>query len=84
VATCGAVGSTTDGNAGASVGDFTGGAMIVGGLGADKKNGPDNKYVDGVCPQPHADFLLVSLAAFRSALSVSTKFLSLSMFLYFE
>ena len=69
---------------GTGIGGFTGGTMVVGWLGADKKNGPDDKYADGMCPRPHADFLLASLAAFRGCLSVSTNFLSLSMFPYFE
>ena len=84
VGTCGAIGIMIDGDAGAGVGDFTGGAMMVGGLGADEKNSPNDKCADSICPQPHADFLLASLAAFRSVLSVSTKSLSLSMFLYFK
>ena len=82
VATCGTVGNITDGGTG--VGGFTSGTMVVGWLGADEKNGPNNKCVDGVCPRPHADFLLASLAFFRSVLSVSTNSLSLSMFSYFE
>jgi len=82
VATCGTVGNMTDGGTG--VGGFTGGTTMVGWLGADEKNGPDDKCADGVCLQPHADFLLVSLAAFRSVLSISTNSLSLSMFPYFE
>ena len=86
MATHGTVGNMTDGGTG--VGGFTGDAMIVGPLGADEENDEGNdpavRCADGVCPQPHADFLLASLAIFRSALSVSTKSLSLSMFPYFE
>ena len=78
MATCGTVGSMT-GDMGAGAG-----TMMVDRLGTDKGNGPDARCVDGVCPQPHADFLLVSLAAFRSALSVSMNSLFLSMFPYFE
>ena len=75
MATCGSSGNITDG---------TGGAVMVGGSGANKENGPDVRCVEGVCPRPHADFLLVSLAFFRSVLSVSTNSLTLSMFLYFD
>jgi len=76
VATCGTVCSTT-------------GTMMVGGSGADEGdvdegNGPAVRCADGVCLRPHADFLLVSLAAFRSVLSVSMNPLSLSMFPYFD
>ena len=83
VATRGTVGSTT-GDAGIGAG---GGAVVVG-PSADEGNAPahapDVRCADGVCPRPHADFLLSSLAFFRSALSVSTNSLSLSMFPYFE
>ena len=82
MATHGTVGDMTNGGTG--VGGFTGGTMMVGWLGTDEKNGPDDKCADGVCLYPHADFLLVSLAFFRSALSVSMKSLSLSMFPYFK
>ena len=78
VATRGTVGSMT-GDAGTGAGA---------GPGADEGNAPahapDVRCADGVCPRPHADFLLSSLAFFRSALSVSTNSLSLSMLLYFE
>ena len=79
VATCGTVGSTT-GDAGAG----SVGTMMVSGSGANEGNGPDVRYVDGVCLRPHADFLLASLAFFRSAPSVSMNSLSLSMFPYFK
>ena len=80
VATCGTVGNTIrDMGVGASPG-----AVIVGGSGADEGNGPDVRCADSICLHPHADFLLVSLAAFRSALSISMNSLSLSMFPYFE
>ena len=78
VATRGAVGSTT-GDVGIGVGA---------GPGADEGNAPahapDVRCADGVCPRPHADFLLSSLAFFRIALSVSTNSLSFNMFPYFE
>ena len=78
MATRGTVGSTT-GDVGIGVGA---------GPGADKGNAPahapDVRCADGVCPRPHADFLLSSLAFFRIALSVSTNSLSFSMFPYFE
>ena len=83
VATCGTVGSTTDGDAGVGAGGFAG-TMMVGGPGTDEGNGPDVRCADGVCPRPHANFLLASLATFRSALSVSMNSLSLSMFPYFK
>ena len=84
VATCGTVGSMIrDTGVGAG-----GGTMMVGGSGADegndKGNASDVRCVDGVCLHPHANFLLASLAFFRTALSVSTNSLSLSMFPYFE
>ena len=83
VATCGTVGSMTR-DAGVGVG----GTMMVGGSGADegnaKGNDPAIRCADGICPRLHADFLLVSLAFFRSALSVFTNSLSLSMFPYFK
>jgi len=75
VATHGTVGHMTDGGAGGRIGDGGGGALadgavMVGGLDEDEDgNGPNDKYADGVCLQPHADFLLASLAIFRSALS---------------
>ena len=83
MATCGTVGSMI-GDTGVGAG---GGAMMVG-PGADEGNtpahAPDVRCADGVCPRPHADFLLLSLAFFRVALSVSTNSLSFSMFPYFE
>ena len=87
--TCGGVSNITDGDAGGSMGDrgtgaFTDGAMMVGWLGKDKENGPDDKCEDGICPQPHFVFLLASLAAFRSSLSVATNSWSLSRFPYFD
>ena len=80
MATCGTVGSMTGEDAG---------TIMVGGSGADEGNadegnGPDVRCADGICLRPHADFLLASLAAFRSALSVSMNSLSLSMFPYFD
>jgi len=90
VATCGTVGCITDGGAGGRIGDggagaLADGAMMVGGLDEDEDgNGPDDKCVDGVCPRPHADFLLASLAAFKSALSSVTKSWSLSIFPYLD
>ena len=83
MATHGTVGSMI-GDAGVGAG---GGTMMVG-PGADEGNAPahapDVRCADGMCPRPHADFLLVSLAFFRIALSVSTNSLSFSMFPYFE
>jgi len=79
VATYGTVGHMADGVAGSRTGDGGAGALadravMVGGLDKDKDgNGPDDKCADGVCPWPHADFLLASLAIFRSALSLVTK-----------
>jgi len=90
VATCGTVGHMTNGGAGGRIGDggagmLTDRAMVVGWLGEDEdRNGPDDKCADGVCPWPHADFLLASLAAFRSALSLVTKSWSLSIFPYLD
>jgi len=83
VATCGTVGSMIDRNVGAGDGDFAG-TIMVGRSGTEEGNGPDDRCADGVCLWPHADFLLASLAAFRSVLSISTKSLSLSMFPYFK
>jgi len=79
VGTCGGIGNMTDGGAGGSMGDrgagaFTDGAVVVGWLDEDEDgNGPNDKCADGMCLWPHADFLLVSLAAFRSTLSSVTK-----------
>jgi len=90
VATYGTVGHITDGGAEGRIGDggagaLADGAIVVGGLDKGKDgNGPDDKCVDGVCPWPHADFLLASLAAFRSALSSVTKSWSLSIFPYLD
>ena len=81
VATHGTVDSMV-GDVGAGAG--AGGTMMVGGSSVDKGNSPDIRCADSICPYPHADFLLASLALFRSALSVSTNSLSLSMFPYFE
>jgi len=88
VDTHGVVGHITDGGAGGRTGDggtgaLADGAIVVGWLDKDKDgNGPDDKCADGICLRPHADFLLASLAAFRSALSLVTKSWSLSIFLY--
>ena len=83
MATRGTVGSMT-GDAGVGAG----GGIVVVGPGADEGNAPahapDVRCADGICPRPHADFLLSSLAFFRIALSVSTNSLSFSMFPYFE
>ena len=90
VATRETVGCITNGGAGGRVGDggagaLADGAIVVGRLDKGKDgNGPDNKCADGVCPWPHADFLLASLAAFRSALSSVMKSWSLSIFLYLD
>jgi len=90
VATHGTVGHITDGGAGGRIGDggagaLADGAIVVGRLDKGKDgNGPNDKCVDGVCLQPHADFLLVSLATFRSALSSVTKSWSLSIFPYLD
>ena len=78
VGTHGGFGNITNGGAGGSMGDrgagaFTDGTVVIGWLGKDEGNGPNDKYADGVCLQPHFAFLLVSLAAFRSSLSVATK-----------
>jgi len=79
VATHGTVGCMTDRGAGGRTGDggagvLADGAIVVGWFDKDEDgNGPDDKCADGICPQPHADFLLVSLAVFRSALSSVTK-----------
>ena len=79
------VGSMMDGGGGGTgIRGFTDGTVMVGWLGADKTNGPDDKYADSVCLRPHADFLLASLTAFSSILSFSMKLQSLSMFLYLE
>jgi len=78
VATHGTVGCITDGGAGGRTGDggagaLADGAIVVGGLDENEDgNGPDDKCA-GVCLQPHADFLLVSLAIFRIDLSLVTK-----------
>ena len=62
----GTVGSMT-GDAGVGAGDTT----MVGGPGADEGNADGNdpavRCADGVCLRPHADFLLVFLAFFRSS-----------------
>ena len=90
VATHGTVGRMTDGGAGGKIGDggtgvLTDRAIVVDRLDEDKDgNGPDDKCVDGVCPQPHADFFLASLAAFKSALSSVTKSWFLSIFPYLD
>ena len=79
-------GVATHGTVGSMIGDA--GVGAGGGPGADEGNAPahapDVRCADGVCLRPHADFLLLSLAFFRSALSVSTNSLSLSIFPYFE
>ena len=88
--TYGMVGHMTDGGAGGRTEDrgagvLANGAIVVGWLDEDKDgNGPNDKCADGVCPRPHADFLLASLAAFRSTLSLVTKSWSLSIFLYLD
>jgi len=90
VATCGVVGCMTDGGAGGrtrdgGTGALADGEIMVGGFNEDEDgNGPDDKCADGVCPRPHADFLLVSLAAFKSALSSVTKSWFLSIFPYLD
>jgi len=75
-------GVVTHGIAGA--GGLMGDVTMAGPLGAVEGNGPDDKCADGICLRPHADFLLASLAAFSSPLSVSTNFRSLSILLYFD
>jgi len=90
VATHGTVGHMTDGGAGVRSGDggagaLADGAIMVGGLDEDEDgNGPNDKCADGVCLQPHANFLLTSLAAFRSVLSLVTESCSLSIFPYLD
>ena len=71
VVTHGIAGAGVDGlSAGGLVGDVT----MASPLGAVEGNGPDDKCADGVCLRPYADFLLASLAAFSSPLSVSMNF----------
>ena len=87
--TDGGAGGRTDGGAGGrtdgGAGGFADGAIVVGWLDKDEDgNGPNEKCADGVCLWPHADFLLASLATFKSALSSVMKSWSLSMFLYFD
>ena len=90
VATCGTVGYMTDWGAGGRTGDrgagaLANGAIVVGRLDEDEDgNGPDDKCADGVCLRPHADFLLVFLAAFRSTLSLVMKSWFLSIFPYLD
>ena len=90
MATHGTVGRMTDGRAGGRTGNggagvLADGEIVVDGLDKDEnRNGPDDKCVDGVCLQLHADFLLASLAAFRSVLSSVTKSWSLSIFPYLD
>ena len=90
VDTCGVTGHMTDGGAGGRIGDggtgaLADGAIVVGWLDEDEDgNGPNDKCVDGICLRPHADFLLGSLAAFRSVLSLVTKSWSLSIFPYLD